>query len=97
MYVIFINKDKELRYAINMDSVKSFRINQFDHKALRFYYTHDDDYTDVIFDTKKCLELGIKSLYEWMKAGKKVVYICLNDPSTCEPIKNVILSNTNND
>lgn len=83
MYVIFINKDKEFRYAINMDSVKSFRINQLDHKALRFYYiyyTHDDVYTDVIFETEECLELGIKSLYEWMKAGEKVVYICLNDP-----------------
>lgn len=81
MYVIFINKDKGFRYAINMDSVKSFNMHQFDHRVLRFYYMHDNDYTDIRFDTKKHLELGMKSLYEWMKAGEKVAYICLNDQS----------------
>ena len=79
MYAIFINKDKEFQYAINMDSVKSFSIHPLSRKTLCFHYTHDNDYFNVIFDTEKCLELGIKTLYEWMKAGEKVVYICLND------------------
>lgn len=80
MYAIFINKDKEIRFAINMDSVKSFRICPFTHRTLTFYYTHDNDYTDIIFDTEKCLDLAIKTLYEGMKAGERVVRLYLEDP-----------------